>query len=230
MRLDKDKAIKLRLQGKSYSEINKLLGVSKATLSDWFANVELSEKAQERIQQRTIERINSGVVKRNRALTDLAQRRSKDLRQKAKKEIRKLSKREILLIGAALYWAEGYKRPLMRNGKIRTSHAVSLTNSDPQLVKLFLAFLRGACQVPEEKITANIRITEHQNGNYLLHFWSTITGIPYDKLKKFQYNTSAPGRSKKAFNILPYGTIQVRVNDTKLYHKIMGWIEGLSRV
>ena len=44
MRLDKNQALKLRLLGKSYNEINKALGVPKATLSDWFADLQLSKK------------------------------------------------------------------------------------------------------------------------------------------------------------------------------------------
>lgn len=41
---DRRKAIELRLQGKSYSEIRKELGLSKGTLSDWLQKYPLTSE------------------------------------------------------------------------------------------------------------------------------------------------------------------------------------------
>jgi len=98
------------------------------------------------------------------------------------------------------------------------------------MVKLFLRFLREVCEVPEETISADIRIYEHQNEAHLLDFWSKTTDISYSRFKKFYYGVSISSQRKKAFNTLPYGTIQIRVNNTPLFHKIMGWIEGLGNL
>ena len=229
MRLDKHKAYKLRLQGKSYGEINKLLGVPKATLSDWFANLELSNAAKKRISDRVHETSVKALIKRNKLQTHLAEQRAKLTRETAKKEIVELSKKELFLVGVALYWAEGYKRPKIENGRIKTSHSVSITNSDPYLIKIFLRFLREICEVPEERIGANVRIYQHQNAAYLLEFWSKITNIHPNKFEKFYYGISKSSQGKRPFNILPYGTIQIRFNNTELYHRIMGWIDGLAK-
>jgi len=37
--IDKQKAIKLRKQGKTYGQIRQELGISKSTLSDWLSNI-----------------------------------------------------------------------------------------------------------------------------------------------------------------------------------------------
>lgn len=229
MRNDKNKALKLRLKGRSYSEINQIFGIPKSTLSGWFTDLELPESARERIKKRVYEKSIKGLIKRNKLQTHLAEKRARELRGNAKKEIGKISRQNLFVIGIALYWAEGYKRPIVKNGKVKTFHSVSLTNSDPYLVKVFLRFLREICRVPEEKITADIRIYQHQNENYLLKFWSKITNIPINSFKKFHYGISKSSQGKRPYNILPYGTIQIKVCNTKLYHKIMGWIEGLSK-
>lgn len=52
MRTDKQAALKLRLSGKSYTEIKQIMGISKSTLSGWFSNLELSTFAKEKIQDR----------------------------------------------------------------------------------------------------------------------------------------------------------------------------------
>ena len=132
------------------------------------------------------------------------------------------------MIGTALYWAEGYKRPTFRNGKARTSHPVRITNSDPQLVAIFMRFIREVCKVPDEKITASLRIFEHQNESYLLDFWQKIVKIPYSRFGKSYTGISISSKGKRPFNILPYGVIQVSINSTPLYHKIMGYIQGLQ--
>jgi len=230
MRNDKNKALKFRLQGRSYNEITKLLGVPKSTLSGWFTGLELPDSAKERLNKRVYEKSVKAIIKRNKLQTHLAEQRARKIREVSRKKIEKLSDRDLFIVGIVLYWAEGYKRPIIKNNKIKTFHPVSLTNSDPKLIKIYLKFLREVCRVPEEKITANLRIYEHQNDNYLLDFWSKITDIPYSRFEKMYYGVSKSSLNKRPYNILPYGTIQIRVNSTNLYHQIMGWIEGLSNI
>lgn len=228
MRNDKNQALKYRLQGKSYAEINKLLGVPKSTLSGWFKDVILNKAAQERLASRTREGAMRGLMKRNKQQTLIAVMNAKKLRRKFKKQITSLSKKELLILGVALYWGEGYKRPIIKNGIAKSYHPVSLSNSDPKLVMAFLKFLREICGVEEAKINAGLRIYQHQNPNKLLIFWSELTKIPKERFQKFYYGVSKSSLGKRPFNILPYGTIQIRVNDSKLFHQIMGWLEGIS--
>ncbi|KKP80446.1 MAG: hypothetical protein UR81_C0028G0006, partial [Candidatus Levybacteria bacterium GW2011_GWB1_35_5] len=42
--IDRQRAIELRKQGKSYGQIKKQLGIAKSTLSDWLSKYPLSEK------------------------------------------------------------------------------------------------------------------------------------------------------------------------------------------
>ena len=229
MQKNKSQAFKLRLQGRSYNEINQLLGISKSTLSSWFTGLELSQEAQKRIRQRVYHGTLKGLVKKNKNQTHLAIQRMRSIRAEAQRQVKLKTRNELLLIGVALYWAEGYKRLAVRNGRQLTHHPVALTNSDPKLVAIFLSFLREICLVPDEKIHADIRIYEHMNENELLKFWRQVTGIPQQNFGKTYYGISKSSLGKRPFNRLPYGTIAIRINNTDLFHKIMGWIEGLSQ-
>lgn len=230
MRKDKEKAIALRLSGKSYNEITSSLGVPKSTLSGWFCGLVLSSEARERIQQRVHSGALRGLLKRNANQTHLAVQRMREIRAESQREIKSLSQRELQLIGIALYWAEGYKRPQIRHGRDVTYHSVSLTNSDPRIIQAFLRFLREVCNVPNEKIKADIRIYEHMNSKELLTFWQKITKLPKENFGKMYYGISRSSLRKRPFNRLPHGTILIRVNSTNLFHRIIGWIEGLGRV
>lgn len=228
MRNDRNAALKLRLSGRSYNEIKKLLGIPKSTLSGWLAGVNLSVKAQRRIQKRVHEGSLKGLLKRNRNQTHLAIKRMHAIRAESRREITRMIENELRLVGIALYWAEGYKRPAVRNGRELTHHSVALTNSDPKMIKVFLRFLREICLVSDKDIHADIRIYEHMNEGDLLVFWQRITGLPKENFGKVYYGVSKSSLGKRPFSRLPHGTIQIRVNNTKLFHKIMGWIEGLS--
>jgi len=71
MRKDKFKAYKLRMQGKSYTEIGTTLGIPKATLSGWFRDLEISADAKARISKRMREKSFFGLLKRNKMQTHL---------------------------------------------------------------------------------------------------------------------------------------------------------------
>ncbi|QQS22890.1 helix-turn-helix domain-containing protein [bacterium] len=228
MRNDKEKALKLRLTGKSYTEIAQVLKIPKSTLSTWFKNLQLSKIASDRLNDKTKKGALKGLLKRNALQTKLAHAKAKKIRSAAMLEIGRLSNRELLLIGAALYWGEGHKRAIMKNGVARSYHPVSLSNSDPKLVAIFLEFLRKVCKIEENRLKAGLRIYQHQNPEQLLQFWSKLTKIPKERFEKFYYGVSKSTLNKRPYNVLPYGTIQVRIGDTATFHKIMGWIEGIA--
>lgn len=229
MRSDKFKAYKLRMAGRSYNEISRLLRVPKSTLSGWFTDLELPEKATKRLKDRVDAASIRGLIARNKNQTILAEARSKEMHAGGTKLIKNISKRDLLIIGTALYWAAGYKRPVVIKGKTRTSHRVSLTNSDPDLICIFLQFLRETCKVPDDKITIWIRYFEHQDQTYLLDFWQKKCNIPYSNFRKTLQTVSISSQRKKSYNSLPFGVAQISVNSTNLYHKIMGLISGIAK-
>lgn len=229
MRTDRNLALKLRLQGKSYSEIQKALsGVSKSTLSLWLKDVVLTEEARLRIQKRSRKKSLAGLLKRNKNQTALSIKRRDKIRKAARAQIGDISSGDLLLIGAVLYWAEGYKRPIIRNGREVTSHPIGLTNSDPKLLRAFLEFSKKVCDVPISRIKVDLRIFKHLNETHVVNYWSRELGIPKENFQETHVVVSKSSMGKRPFNRLPYGVVQIRINDTNLFHKIMGWIEGLK--
>jgi len=220
-------AMKLRLKGYSYNEINKKLGIPKSTLANRLRNVVLSVSARQRLAKRL--KIGSLVlIKRNKMQTHLAWKRARNVQVIAKKAIKILNARDILLIGTALYWAEGYKRLRRLNGKERPGHAISFVNSDSQMIRLFLRFIREILDVPTEKIKVNMRLYGHMNEMATRDYWQKITGLPIHRFGKTTWLISISSQRKKPFNVLPRGTLQVEVSNTEKFHRILGYIEGMK--
>src|SRR3989338_617423 len=223
-------AIKLRLSGKSYTQISRELIVAKSTLSSWLANIEIGEGAREQINARGRAKAIEALVKRNRQQTVLAIERATKLQNDFSRRIGSLSRRDVLMIGLALYWAEGHKRLIVKDGKERTYHPVELTNSDPGIVKIFIRFLRETFGVVPRDIKVELRLFEHQDAGRAIDFWSKATSIPRKNFRKPYYGISISSRGKRPYYRLEHGIIRIVLSKTVLFHKILGGIEGIKKL
>lgn len=225
----RNQAFKLRRRGWSYNEINKELGVPKSTLSGWFSNFLLSDEAFKRLASRKT--IGTEVlIKRNKAQTSKAKTRTLLVTRKAMGEFKsvRLTKEMLLVVGVTLYWGEGYKKAKRKNGRQLNNHPIQLTNSDPALARTFVRFLNQVMNVPLADIQLNLRIYDHINENKALEYWMKATGLPRNSHKGTTRLVSIASQRKKPYNSLPFGTVEIRMNDTERFHHLMGWLEGLK--
>jgi hypothetical protein len=105
----------------------------------------------------------------------------------------KLSHREKLLILSCLYWAEGSKKDF------------GLSNTDPQLISVFLALIRDVFQIDDIRLRISIRIYEDLDRNACLSFWSEVTKVPEEQF------VSVNVLQGKKIGKLQYGMCRVRV-------------------
>lgn len=221
------KALKLRLAGNSYNEIQKHLGVPKSTQSGWFKELVLSDSAKARLSSRL--RIGGEVlIRRNKMQTVHAERRAREAQAQGRSRISDFSEHDLLMLGAALYWAEGYKRLSVRDGKQRMSHVISFLNTDPAMICAFIGFLRDCLEIPSERIYLTMRLYPHINELEARCYWSKVTGFSAHSFLRTTTMISAASKGKRPFNRLPYGTLRVSVNDTLKFHHLLGLIEGVK--
>ena len=95
---EKERAIKLRKKGLSYSEILKDVKVSRSTLSLWLREVGLSSRQQQRLTAKKLESMKRGWISRRQKRISV----SNAIYNEASREVGSVSERELLLIGAAL--------------------------------------------------------------------------------------------------------------------------------
>ena len=124
-----------------------------------------------------------------------------------------IKEKELMAVGAMLYWGEGYKT--------QKSQGVDFANSDPEMVIVFVNFLRTIYRIDESRLRAYLYCYLNQNPRQLMLFWSKVTNIslnqftePYIR-KEFLEN----GRKMK------YGLIHIRYSDKKLLWSILDLVE-----
>jgi hypothetical protein len=207
---NKNLARRLRQKGKSYSEILKLVKISKSTLSLWLRDIPLSEKQKRKLEGRTKSRY-SGSKARQQARINL----TKEIIENSKRESNNLLKDKLFLSGLMLYWAEGTKRG---------EEMVNFSNSDPNMIKLMMRWFREICKVEKERFRIQMHIHSLLNQKDIKDYWSNLTGIPLKQFHKLMVKKTSLSHRK---NILYYGTCCIRVCDKNLFRKIMGWKIGV---
>lgn len=217
----KQKAIELRKQGKTYSEILKVIPVAKSTLSDWLKSVSLGFVQKQRITQKKIEAQMKGAKARH----DQRVEKQNYLIQNAQNEILKISNRELWLIGVALYWAEGTKEKESRPGC-----GVSFSNSDPEMIRLFIKWLKECVHVSSENISADIYIHESHKAtiDLVIKKWSDILHVPRSFFKHIYFKKNKIQTKRKNTGVLYIGLLRVNIRaSSDLNRKITGWIKGI---
>lgn len=215
------KAIALRKLGYSYHQVLAHVPVAKSTLSLWLRSVGLSRQQKQRLTKRRRAAGRRGAQKRLQQRLDITKR----LQQNAKKHIGEyLSKRELLLIGAALYWAEGTKEQEARPGS-----GVQFTNSDPVMVKFFLRWLRVIFAVPRKSIYFELYVHESnaKSVRAIQQFWAATLNYDVSHFACVYYKKNA--RSAKPHARQNYqGVVKVRVRaSSHLVRTMQGWVQGM---
>ena len=219
--LEKQRAIDLRKQGLSYSEILQSIDVSKSTLSLWLRSVGLAKRHRQRLTEKKLASIKRGLEKWHKIRVDF----TANLKEKAKSEIRSISERELWLIGIALYWAEGSKERIASVG-----HPTIFSNSDPLMIKIFLKWLREIVKITEEEIVYEIYIHENSKNNLVnvRNFWAKVANIGLEKLNKIYFKKNKLSNNRKRSFDNYFGLMRVRVRrSSTLNRTIAGWVEGI---
>jgi hypothetical protein len=116
-----------------------------------------------------------------------------------------------------LYWAEGSK----------ARNVVALSNSDPELVRLFLRFLREGFCVAD----ADVAVRCHLFADHIVRqqeiesFWLNALRLPRTSLRKSIVNVYSKYSKRKRVGRLPYGTCRLSVHSTAIVQHIYGAIQ-----
>jgi len=215
---EKEKAIKLRKEGFSYSEILKEISVAKSTLSLWLRSVGLAKEQKQRITEKKI----AAALRGAKAKKEQRIAITKEIKDKARKEIEEISRRDLWLIGTALHWAEGTKEKEDKPGT-----GIIFSNSDPKMILLFLKWLKIIFSINNSNLGYELYIHETANLRSAQLYWSDILSIPVEKIRVyFKKNKINTKRKNTGDNY--YGLVRIRVNKSSgLNRKITGWIEGI---
>ena len=205
---EKEEARRLRKEGLSMKEIASKVHVSKGSVSLWVRDIVLTD-AQCEALGRKMSTDNGAEFNRVKF---------SEIRKQYQEAGRKMlgEKGKTFLSGCMLYWAEGTK----------SRNQLDFTNSDPDMMKYFIGFLRSEFNVSDDRLAISINcFTDIRSVEEIESFWLKTLSLPKSSLRKTITNYHSSYSSKKRTNKLPYGVCKLRVSSFEILNKIYGAIQ-----
>ena len=182
----------LRAEGKTYSEINKLLGthISKSTIATWCHDIKLPTDYISKLKK--INFINfrkmREVFEKNREEKHKIFFRNMELQNQRLFQLYEKSFDAKKLILVILYLTEGSKS---KRGSLMFG------NSDPLIVKAFVDLMRKCYKIDESKFRCTVQCRADQDIQELESFWFKITGIPLKQFYKARVDKRTIGQESR---------------------------------
>ena len=211
---DRERSLELRKQGMSYSQIKRIIGVNKSTLSGWLKDYPLSK---ERIKE--LRDWNEQRIERCRETKRVKKEaRLNGFYKEQKETIFPLDKKELYLAGLFLYWGEGSKN---------SEAKLSVSNTDPSVIKFFIYWLTKYLKVPRSKLKVYLQLYADMDIENEKSFWSITLNIPLNQFSK-PYIKNTPSTRINHKGGFGHGTCNLGIGDARLSEKILMAIKSIS--
>jgi hypothetical protein len=199
----------LRRLGLTYGEIRELIPVPKGTLSYWCRDIRLSDEQVIGIRHRTQSR--KGLPRDTQWKRRLEVQR---IQQSAHRGVPTLIAESQWVAGTVLYWAEGSK----------TTRSLAMVNSDPEVLRIFVAWIRRFHDADAE-FTLALHLHHGNDEAAAKRQWLLELDLPLAGWTKTFVKPPGTGHRK---NHLAWGVCRVRMRrSTDAFIRTMAWIDGL---
>ncbi|MGC4804511.1 helix-turn-helix domain-containing protein [Micromonospora sp. DT233] len=216
-------AVELRRQGCSVPDIATRLGVSRSTAYLWVRHLPQGPADEAGRERRRAH---------SKAMTDAqwaAHRQARDSARAAAGDaaaawVGGLERRELILVGAALYWAEGAKAKPWRPNDCR----VRFVNSDPLLIDVFVRFVE-AMGVAREALSFRVSIHETADPAAAVRWWAEQVRVAPEVFRPVSLKRHRPTTVRRNTGEGYRGCLTVEVpRGRELYWRIEGIMKGMG--
>lgn len=202
-------ATQFRKRGFSYSEIAKLCGVSKATVSNWLKGKKFSKEVKETNIRRAADENTKRLALINKARQSERNTRYQEAIKAAETEFKHYKHNPLFIAGLMIYQAAGDRK----SGQIR------LSTGCMESQRVFIRFLREYLGVSNEQIRFWLLLYHTHNETDCARKWSKQFKLSTNRFGKTQV---VPGRTS---DTLQFGVGNTIIGDTVLRHKLDHWIK-----
>lgn len=119
-------------------------------------------------------------------------------------------------MGVMLYWAEGYKSS--------KALGIDFANSSPDMVFLFLKFLRRRYCFDEKRLKVLLYCYSNQDVPSIITFWSKLLNIPKTQFTKPYIRSDY----REDARTMEHGLVHLRYSDKKLLLHLLNLIESYT--
>jgi len=201
-------ARRLRQNGMSVRDIAETLNVSKGSASLWVRDIILTR------EQVEVLKANQRLYGTQNAGSQTNRKKHREMRMAYQEAGRATARqnRPLHLAGCMLYWAEGAKH---RN-------KVYFVNSDPNMIRLFIRFLREELKIEDAAIIyIHCHSSEPDEIKRIEGYWAGLLELPMSCVRKTQTKKGSEIRR----SVLKNGVCSIMVSKTEIAQHIYGAIQ-----
>lgn len=210
MRRDKQRIFQLRKEGRTYREIQRDTGVSRATLSLWFKDQDWSKHLSLDHARQNLGASKERMERMNLVRKLKLQYQYALVEKEAQEEYELYKKEPLFWAGLMLYAGEGDRK---------SKELVRISNTDFYIHRIFVNFAQKYLKIPENSFRFGLILYEDNNEAVCKEAWSKelpISGLIFHKTQVIQ------GREK--IKRLQYGVGMSIISSTVAKKKILKWL------
>jgi transposase len=212
-------ARELRAEGLLLKEIAAQMGVSAVCVHRWVRDLPVPKSARPGGNREHMDRMRRAYWDRVLGEREAERRSVKD---SAAVGVGGISARELTLLAVTAYWCEGTKSKAWRR-----QERVTFINSDPDLIRLFLRFLR-AQGVQDSQLRLAVNIHESADVPAAERFWSEVVDVPVDRFRPATLKRHNPKTVRRNTGESYVGCLSIGVRQSReLYQRIEGLWQGI---
>lgn len=216
--LEKKRIIqKLRQEGCSYREIEKITKASKSTIGNYCRDIKLNKFQIQKLINNQKNGLTKATLLGSQTNKNKRLNQESELLQKGKDQIGKMSQRDKFITGIALYQGEGSK----------TNNAIEFTNADPLTIKFMTNWICEFCDIKKSNLKFNLWLHDNLDENKAIEFWCNLLKIESSQFGKTYLAKNKPNSQKIRKNIHNFGIIKIRFYSSAKLRLILGWIKGV---
>jgi transcriptional regulator with XRE-family HTH domain len=201
---EQQRARELRAQAWTLQDIATELEVSKSSVSLWVRDVAFTPNPRRRTRAPRPSSLHL------RKLAEIARCNDEGVAL-----IGTLTERELLVLGAALYLGEGFKR----------DGGVGMANTDAGVLIAFVAWLRRFFDIDETRLRVRLYLHEGLDLEHAEAQWSALLGIPRSQFRR-PYRASADPTRRHSKHVL--GCPAVTYSCSYTHRRVMGLVRAVS--
>ncbi len=203
--VERERARELRAESWTLQEIADELGVAKGSVSVWVRAVEFTPKPRNRGHS----------SHRPHPLTLRKQAELERCQEQADEWLGSVSDRDLTMFCLGLYAGEGSKTP----------GAVSMANTNPALIRVFMHWLRRHFEIEEGRLRCKLYLHEGLDLEAATMSWSELTGIP---ATQFRVPYRAVADETRRTSKHHFGCATVMYCCTLTHRRLLAMIEAIS--
>jgi len=204
-------AVQFRKRGFTYSEIAKIVDVSKSTVSNWLSKKAFSKKVKEDNLKRTAKDNMKRIGLINKARSSERKTRYLEAEHSAITEYKHYKKDPLFIAGLMLYVGIGDKT---------TPHLLRITTANMDSHRIFITFALSYLGVTKEQLRFWLHLYPDMFEKKCVGTWSKYLGL---QKENFHKNQVIEGNSKK--QPLQHGVGNTIIGGTVLKLKLTKWTE-----